>query len=107
MFEYETYIKEKWMEGHGLRQDEIYLREAYRRAKIEQRREASSGESIMKHLKDVNLSWFRHCKFAWSLSWKLFLLSLSGLVHGLLPFIFISTVSNGVKKLHNHLNTEE
>ncbi len=43
MLEYETYIKEKRLERHSLRKDEIYLREAYRRAKAEQRREARRG----------------------------------------------------------------
>ena len=103
MFEYETYIKEKWMEGHGLRQDEIYLREAYRRAKIEQRREARSGKSIMNHLYDVEMSWWNHGKHAWKMSLKLFLLSLTAAVHGLLPFIFTSTTSKGIKKLHEEL----
>jgi len=61
----------------------------------------------MNHLYDVQMSWWRHAKFAWWLSWKLFLLSLSALVHGLLPFIFTSTASSGIKKLHDHLKTEE
>ena len=104
MFEYETYIKEKWLEGHGLRQDEVYLREAYRRAEAEQRWEHRSGESIMKHLKDVNLSWGRHLHFAWGLALKLFLLSLTALVHGIFPFIFTSKVSDEVYKLNQELS---
>ena len=58
----------------------------------------------MSHLKDVNLTWDRHLKFAWTLAWKLFLLSLTALVHGLLPSIFISTTSNGIEKLNNELD---
>ena len=58
----------------------------------------------MSHLKDVNLTWDRHLKFAWTLAWKLFLLSLTALVHGLLPFIFTSTVSNGVNQLTHDLD---
>ena len=104
MFEYETHIKKKWLEGHGLRQDEVYLREAFRRAEAEQRRQASRGkDSRVKHLKDINLSWARHLRFATMLALKLFLLSLTALVHGIFPFIFISKVSDGIKKLNKEL----
>ena len=104
MFEYETHIKKKWLEGHGLRQDEIHLRETYRRAEAEQRRKAGRREgSRVKHLKDVNLSWARHLRFATVLALKLFLLSLTALVHGIFPFIFTSKVSDGVKKLNKEL----
>ena len=105
MFEYEAYIKEKRLEGHGLWKDEIYLRKAYRRAEAEQRRERRSGEGIMNHLYFMQMSWWQHAKGAWSLSWKLFLLSLSAAVHGLLPFMFLSTTSDGVKKIANDLDT--
>ena len=54
----------------------------------------------MNHLYDIQMTWMQHAKFAWSLALKLFLLSLSALVHGLLPFIFTSTTSNGIKKLY-------
>ena len=57
----------------------------------------------MSHLKDVNLTWDRHLKFAWTLAWKLFLLSLTALVHGLLPFIFTSKVSDGIASLDSEL----
>ena len=105
MFEYETYIKKKWMEGHGLRQDEVYLREAFRRAEAEQRRQASrSKDSRMKHLRDINMSWSMHLWYALTLAGKLFLLSLTAVAHGLLPFIFTSTVSSEVNKLNEELS---
>ena len=105
MFEYETHIKKKWLEGHGLRQDEIYLREAYRRAEIEQRRKASRGkDSRVKHLKENNMSWSMHLWYALTLAGKLFLLSLTALVHGLLPFIFTSKVSDEVHKIDEELS---
>ena len=105
MFEYETHIKKKWLEGHGLRQDEIYLREAYRRAEIEQRRKASRGkDSRVKHLKENNMSWSMHLWYALTLAGKLLLLSLIAVVHGLLPFIFSSKVSNEVHKLDEELS---
>ena len=105
MFEYETYIKEKWLEGHGLRQDEVLLREAYRRAEAEQRWKYRSSEGYrMSHLKDINLSWGRHLHFALGLALKLFLLSLTAVVHGLLPFIFTSKVSDEIHKLNQELS---
>ena len=105
MFEYETHIKEKWLEGYGLRQDEIYLREAYRRAEIEQRRKASRGkDSRVKHLKENNMSWSLHLWYALTLAGKLLLLSLTAVVHGLLPFTFTSTVSDKVHKLDEELS---
>ena len=57
----------------------------------------------MNHLYDTQMTWFQHAKFAWKMSLRLFLLSLSAAVHGLLPFIFISTTSKGIKKLHDEL----
>ena len=105
MFEYETHIKEKRLEGHGLWKDEIYLREAYRRAEAEQRREHRGSEGYrMSHLKDINLSWARHLRFAAALALKLFLLSLTALVHGIFPFIFTSKVSDEVHKLNEELS---
>ena len=105
MFEYETHIKKKWLEGHGLRQDEVYLREAFRRAEVEQRRQASrSKDSRVKHLRDTNMSWSMHLWYALTLAGKLLLLSLIAVVHGLLPFIFSSKVSDEVHKLDEELS---
>ena len=104
MFEYEAYIKEKWLEGHGLRQDEVLLREAYRRAEAEQRWKYRGSKSIMKHLKEINMSWGMHLWYALTLAGKLFLLSLTAVVHGLLPFIFTSKVSDEVHKLNEELS---
>ena len=53
----------------------------------------------MSHLKDVNLSWDRHLRFAWGLSWKLLLLSLTALVHGIFPSILVTSVSDRVMKM--------
>jgi hypothetical protein len=58
----------------------------------------------MSHLRDTNLSWGRHLLFASALAWRLFLLSLTALVHGLLPFIFTSKVSDEVYKLNRELS---
>jgi|19_taG_2_1085344.scaffolds.fasta_scaffold74637_1 hypothetical protein len=56
-------------------------------------------ELLVGHLRDVNLSWTRHLKFAWGLAWKLFLLSLTALVHGIFPFILVTSASDRVIKM--------
>ena len=105
MLEHETYIEEKWLEGHGLRQDEVYLREAFRRAEVEQRRKASRGkDSRVKHLRDINMSWSMHLWYALTLAYRLSRLSLIAVVHGLLPFIFTSKVSDSIHKLNEELS---
>jgi len=104
MLEHETYIEEKWLERHGIWENPVYLREAYRRIKDEQRGKHCSSKGIMNHLKDINLSWARHLRFATGLALKLFLLSLTAVVHGIFPFIFTSKVSDEVHKLNEELS---
>ena len=105
MFEYEAHIKEKWLEGHGLRQDEIYLREAYRRAEAEQRWKHRSGKSIMKHLKENNMSWSMHLWYALTLAYRLFRLSLISWAHGMLPSFWVNSTSDGIKKIAHDLGS--
>ena len=57
----------------------------------------------MEHLKDINMSWGMHLWYAMTLAMRLFLLSLTALVHGLFPFMLTSTTSNGIKKLNEEL----
>ena len=105
MFEYETYFEKKWLEGHGFRENQIHLREAYSRIKNEQRREHRSGEgSGVSHLKDINMNWSLHLWYALTLAGRLFLLSLTAVAHGLFPFIFTSKVSDGIESLNSELN---
>ena len=103
MFEHEAYLEKKWLERYGIREDSIHLRETHGRVKDKQRRKHRSCKSIMNHLYDAQMTWYNHAKFAWGLALKLFLLSLTALVHGLLPFTFSSTTSDGIKKLHEKL----
>ena len=104
MFEYETYLEKKWLERHGIREDSIHLRETHSRIENKQRGEHRSGESIMSHLKDINMSWSMHLWYALTLAGRLFLLSLTAVAHGLLPFIFTSKVSDAVHKLDEELS---
>jgi len=58
----------------------------------------------MSHLKDINMSWSMHLWYALGLAGKLFLLSLTAVAHGMLPFIFTSKVSSEVNKLNEELS---
>jgi len=58
----------------------------------------------VKHLKENNMSWSLHLWYALTLAGKLLLLSLTAVAHGLLPFIFTSTVSDKVHKLNEELS---
>ena len=58
----------------------------------------------MNHLYDVQMTWLAHAIGAWKMGLKLFLLSLTALVHGLLPFTFMSTTSKGIKELSSELD---
>ena len=51
----------------------------------------------MKHLKDVQMNYMMHLSFAWVLALKLFLLSLTALVHGIFPSILVHSVSDKIK----------
>ncbi len=105
MFEHETYSEKKWLEGHGIREDSFHLRETYGRIKDEQRRKHSGSKGFrMSHLKEINMSWSLHLWYALGLAGRLFLLSLIAVVHGMLPSIFTSKVSNGVNKLNEELS---
>ena len=104
MLEYETYFEKKWLERHGIWEDSIYLREAYSRIKDEQRGKHCGGKSIVKHLKEINMSWSMHLWYALTLAYRLFRLSLIAVAHGLLPFIFTSKVSDSINKLNEELS---
>ena len=104
MPEHETYFEKKWLERHGIWEDSIYLRETYSRIKDKQRGKYCGSKSIMSHLKDINLSWARHLRFALGLASKLFRLSLTAVVHGLFPSIFTSKVSDSIHKLNEELS---
>jgi len=55
------------------------------------------------HLKTVNISYFSHGIRAIKISIILIGLGIIGIIHALLPFIFVETVSNGVKKVANEM----
>jgi len=57
----------------------------------------------MKHLKDKNLTYFQHLGTAWNVALQLLLLSLISLVHGMLPSILVTSVSDKIHTLDEEL----
>ena len=53
----------------------------------------------MKHLEEAQMNYTMHLSFAWALALKLFLLSLTALVHGIFPFILVHSVSDKIKSM--------
>lgn len=57
-----------------------------------------------KHLKKVNINYFSHGIRVFKVSIILISLGIIGIVHGLLPFVFVETVSKGVKKIADEMS---
>jgi hypothetical protein len=57
----------------------------------------------MKHLEEQNLTYFGHLLQAWNIAMRLFLLSLTAVVHGVLPSIWVRSVSDSVHELDEEL----
>lgn len=53
-----------------------------------------------KHLQKAKMNYFSHGFRVISISFRLTILALIGMVHALIPFIFLKNVSEGIKKLH-------
>ena len=51
------------------------------------------------HPNKVGESYFRHAKFAICCGIKLLILGVMAIVHGLLPFLFETTASDGIRNL--------
>jgi hypothetical protein len=49
------------------------------------------------------MNWSLHLWYALTLAGRLFLLSLIAVVHGMLPFIFASKVSDGISSLDSEI----
>ena len=61
----------------------------------------------MKHLKDAQMNYMMHLSFAWVLALKLFLLSLTALVHGIFPSILVHSVSDKIKEMAHVFQQED
>ena len=57
----------------------------------------------MRHLKDNNMSYGQHLVFALKLSLDLAVMSVIGVVHAIVPYLFQNSVSAGVKRVDDLL----
>lgn len=57
-----------------------------------------------KHLKKANINYFAHGIRVFKVSIILISLGIIGIIHGLLPFVFVETVSKGVKKIADEMS---
>tara|TARA_Y100000310_G_C20345654_1_gene651895 strand:- start:499 stop:705 length:207 start_codon:yes stop_codon:yes gene_type:complete len=55
----------------------------------------------MKHLEENSTTYWKHLGFALMLSLKLLILSMVGVIHAIIPYIFQNTVTSGVKDIDN------
>ena len=56
------------------------------------------------HLKKANISFLTHGVRVIKVSIVLIALGIIGIIHGLFPFIFVETVSKGVKKIADEMS---
>ena len=56
------------------------------------------------HLKTANTNYFSHAMRVIKLSFVLIALGIIGIIHGLIPFVFVETVSNKVKKIADEMS---
>lgn len=57
-----------------------------------------------KHLSKAKIGYIPHALRVSIISLKLILIGLAGLVHALMPVIFLETVSMGIKKIHDEIS---
>jgi hypothetical protein len=56
------------------------------------------------HLKKTKINYINHAVRVFKVSIVLVVLGIIGIIHGLFPFTFVETVSNGVKKIANEIS---
>ena len=56
------------------------------------------------HLKKTKIGYAIHGIRVTKIAIRLIFLGFAGLIHALLPFIFLDTVSNGVKKINQEIS---
>jgi hypothetical protein len=57
----------------------------------------------LEHLKEQRISYGNHLVRVLKASAKLFLLSIAGFIHGIFPFVFINTVTKGIREVERDL----
>jgi len=54
----------------------------------------------MKHLRDHDMTYIQHLRLAWTYAFKLMIMSLVAVIHGILPFVLTTYVSDKLKELN-------
>lgn len=55
------------------------------------------------HPASVGESYFQHMGTAFSFALTMLVSAIAGLIHGVLPFLFVKTVSSAVSRLHERM----
>tara|TARA_B100000287_G_scaffold408435_1_gene434786 strand:+ start:500 stop:694 length:195 start_codon:yes stop_codon:yes gene_type:complete len=58
----------------------------------------------LRHLKKTKINYISHAVRVFKVSIVLIVLGIIGIIHGLFPFAFVETVSNGVKKIADEMS---
>lgn len=64
-----------------------------------------SGFSFTKHPKSVGETYLQHLLSAWSFSFRMLVGAVACFLHGLFPFVFLTTGSSTVAKLYERMLT--
>ncbi|WGF87900.1 DUF6356 family protein [Marinivivus vitaminiproducens] len=59
--------------------------------------------SFTEHPQSVGECYLQHLRHAWSFACPMFAASIACFVHGLLPFLFLSTGSSTIRRLHDRM----
>ena len=72
--------------------------ELYRNIRNDRR---TNARCSMGHLKEVKRGYFSHAGHALSLSSRMIVIGLAGVVHAVVPVVFKTTMSTGVSRIKN------
>jgi hypothetical protein len=60
----------------------------------------------MSHLKETKMGYFKHMAHSLGFAVRLLLISLVGMVHAIIPWMFTKTMSRGVANTHEELKCQ-
>ena len=58
-----------------------------------------------KHLKDVNETYFEHMYHAITYAFTFAVLTITTLIHAILPFLFVETASRKIREINKHIES--
>ncbi len=60
---------------------------------------------LNKHLKDVNETYFEHMYHAITYAFTFAVLTITTLIHAMLPFLFVETASRKIREINKHIES--